>query len=170
MDINWSNTPLDAYRGRLQEDAESECWVYVQHPLGEGEAQSVVQSLAKSIAQAYTELLPVEYDEETKEYRDDVPYLREITSDKTFDEGKDTDSIPFDGDVEVPIIRDGSRVYERLDSFTLDDLPTILNTLAVLQVEQRQREQVKAERKAEERKRVNRVRARERRKLKALGE
>ena len=61
-------------------------------------------------------------------------------------------------------------MYEPLDSFTLIDLPAVLDTLVALEEEQKQREQAEKERKDKERKRVNRVRARERRKLKALGE
>ena len=71
---------------------------------------------------------------------------------------------------EVLIIRDGQRVYEPLDYFTLTDLPAVLDTLLALEGEQKQREQAEKEREDKERRRVDRVRAKERRKLKALGE
>jgi hypothetical protein len=171
LSINWERTPMYGFRGRMEEDAERGpgFWNYVGHPLGKGQAQGIMQDLADSIGQAYANLLPVEIDE-NGEYRDDVHYLREITPDKRFDEGKNADPISFEGNVEVPVIRDGCRVYERLDSFTLADLPAILDTLVVLEEEQSRRDQAEKERKAEERKRVKRERAKERRKLQKLGE
>jgi hypothetical protein len=172
LSIDWERTPMYGFRSRMEEDAERGpgFWTYVSHPLGNGQAQGIMRDLADSIGEAYANLLPVEYDEETQELDCTVPYLREITDDKTFVEGKDGDPAPFEGDVEVPVIRDGCREYERLDSFTLADLPAILDTLVVLEEEQRKRDQAEKQRKAEERKRVKREQARERRKLQKLGE
>jgi hypothetical protein len=70
----------------------------------------------------------------------------------------------------VPVIRGGERVYEDLNLLTLRDLPAILDTFVVLEEELRVRKQEEAERKAAERKHIKRVRAKERRKLKKLGE
>ena len=68
---------------------------------------------------------------------------------------------------EVPIIRDGQRTYENLDSLTLRDLPTILNTFVVLEEELGEHDE--SERKAAERKARERIRARERRIYKEEG-
>jgi hypothetical protein len=67
---------------------------------------------------------------------------------------------------EVPVIRNGQRGYEALETLTLRDLPAILDTLMVLEEESKQREREESEPKATERKERERVRAKERRKLK----
>ncbi len=71
---------------------------------------------------------------------------------------------------EVPVIRNGRRGYEPLKGLTLGDLPTILDTLQVLEEEEEQRQREESEHKATERKRRERIRAKERRQLKKLGE
>ncbi len=76
----------------------------------------------------------------------------------------------FETKGEVPVIRDGRRGYEALDSLTLKDLPAILDTLVVLEAEHEQGKREESERKAAERRERERVRAKERRKLKKLGE
>jgi hypothetical protein len=70
----------------------------------------------------------------------------------------------------VPLIRDGRRGYEPLETLMLKDLPVILDTFMVLEEEYKQREREESERKAAERKERERVRAKERRKLRKLGE
>ena len=60
---------------------------------------------------------------------------------------------------EFPVIRDGHKGYEPFDSLTLADLPTILDTLAAMEAEE-----------AARLKRLRNARARERRRLKKLGE
>jgi hypothetical protein len=71
---------------------------------------------------------------------------------------------------EVPLIRNGRRTHETLDRLTLRDLPAILDTLVVLEEEHQRREHEEAERKTAERKKRESLRAKERRKLKKLGE
>jgi hypothetical protein len=102
-------------------------------PLGKGVAQDLVVGLWSNLQDAYVKLLSEE------------DYTRTETSG------------------EVPIIRAGQRTYESLDRLTLRDLPTILDTLVVL--EEEQKEYIAAERKAR-----GMSRDRERRKRKKLGE
>jgi hypothetical protein len=45
---------------------------------------------------------------------------------------------------EVPVIREGQRGYEALETLTLRDLPAILDTLMVLEEEYKQREREKS--------------------------
>jgi hypothetical protein len=45
---------------------------------------------------------------------------------------------------EVPVIRDGQRGYEALETLTLRDLPAILDTLMVLEEEYKQQEREKS--------------------------
>jgi hypothetical protein len=45
---------------------------------------------------------------------------------------------------EVPVIRDGQRSYEALETLTLRDLPAILDTLMVLEEEYKQLEREKS--------------------------
>jgi hypothetical protein len=169
LSIDWSQTPLEEFTPRTEERG-SGTWVWNDNPLGEGDAQGIMRALAEGIAQAYADLLPVEVGGDG-EYVEDEFYLREITDEKLYDEGRDIRlNSAFPGYVEVPVIRGGRRGYERLDSLTLADLPTVLNTFVVLEEEQGERNRVKAERKEAERKNRNRIRAKERRKLKALGE
>jgi hypothetical protein len=107
---------------------------------GDGEAQGVMVEVFLAVQNAYERLIPPE---------DDVKY--EVL-------GK------------VPVVRDGQRGYEPLEILTLKDLPVILDTLMVLEEEYKQREREESERLAAERKERDRVRAKERRKLKKLGE
>jgi len=71
---------------------------------------------------------------------------------------------------EVPIIRDGQTTYRESDTLTLRDLPAVLDTLVVLDEERKLERAATAERKRAERKERDRIRARERRQLKKLGE
>jgi hypothetical protein len=107
--------------------------VHRRFPLGKGVAQDLVVGLSSNLQDAYVKLLSEE------------DYTRTETSG------------------EVPIIRAGQRTYESLDGLTLRDLPTILDTLVVLEGEQK--EYIAAERKAR-----GMSRDRERRKRKKLGE
>jgi hypothetical protein len=70
----------------------------------------------------------------------------------------------------VPLIRDGRRGYEPLETLMLKDLPVILDTFVVLEEEYKRREREESERKSAERKERERIRAKERRRLKKLGE
>jgi hypothetical protein len=114
--------------------------VHENDPLGDGQAQRLLVGLLDNIGDAYYELLPEE------EY-----------------EG-------FEKKGEVPFIRNGRRTHEALDRLTLRDLPSVLDTLVILEEEDRRRQREDAERKAAERKERERVRAKERRKLRKLGE
>jgi hypothetical protein len=114
--------------------------VYRADPLGEGEAHSLMVWLMTGVEDAYFRLL----------------------SEEDFERGEVRG--------EVPLMRDGRRTYEELNHLTLADLPAILDTLVVLEEEYKQREREESERLAAERKERDRVRAKERRKLKKLGE
>ena len=107
--------------------------VHRRYPIGEGVAQDLVVGLSSDLQDAYVKLLSEE------------DYARAETSG------------------EVPVIRVGERTYERLHGLALRDLLTILDTLVVLEGEQK--EYIAAERKA---RRMSRDR--ERRKRKKLGE
>jgi hypothetical protein len=110
------------------------------YPFGDGVAQSVMVRLSYEVWRAYSELIGPEDDDR------------------------------FETLGRVPVIRDGQRGYEPLEILMLKDLPAILDTLMVLEEEYRQREREESERKVAERKERDRVRAKERRKLKKLGE
>lgn len=69
------------------------------------------------------------------------------------------DSARTEATGEVPVIRDGRRGCEPLETLTLKDLPTILDTCAVLDEELKMQELEESERKAAERKERERVRA-----------
>jgi hypothetical protein len=114
--------------------------VHENFPLGDGQAQRLLVGLLDNIGDAYYELLPEE------EY-----------------EG-------FEKKGEMPLIRNGRRTHEALDRLTLRDLPSVLDTLVILEEEDRRRQREDAECKAAERKERERVRAKERRKLKKQGE
>jgi len=71
---------------------------------------------------------------------------------------------------EVVVIRDGKRGHERLEALTLRDLPAVLETLVILEAEHEERKRARSVAFCSERKERERVRAKERRKLKKLGE
>jgi hypothetical protein len=110
------------------------------YPFGDGVAQSLMMRLAAEVQNAYSELIAPEDDER------------------------------FEVQGRVPVIRDGQKGYEPLETLMLKDLPVVLETLVVLEEEHKQREGEEAERMAEERKARRRVRDRERRQRKKLGE
>lgn len=167
--MDWNQNPMEEFKPRFEPSSSFEDGIarYVEHPQGEGRAQQLMADIAESINRGYAYLLPREWDPERDDWVDEW-YIRGTLEGKTFEEGDEHDT--FEGYVEVPVIRGGHYHYERLDSFTLEDLPAILGTFAVLQEERDQREEVRSRAKEEERKRVKRVRAKERRKLKKLGE
>jgi hypothetical protein len=140
-DIDWLDTPLESFISILEEQ-ENGKYRDRQSPFGEGRAQSLLMSLAATVEDAYAQLIAFE----------------------------DSEGERFEEKGEVPVIRDGRRVYEPLDKLTLRDLPVILDTLVVLEEEHKEREREEAERVHAERKKRDRVRAKERRKLKKLGE
>jgi hypothetical protein len=109
-------------------------------PFGDGEAQRLLVGLSDDVEEAYSRLMSEE------------------------------DWERFETEGEVPLIREGRMTYKALAHLTLKDLPTILDSLVVLEEDHRRREREEAERKAAERKTRERVRAKERRKLKKLGE
>jgi hypothetical protein len=115
-------------------------YIHRPYPFGDGEAQGIMMEIFRAVQNAYESLIPPEDDERYEVL------------------GK------------VPVIRDGQRGYEPLETLMLKDLPVILDTLVVLEGEHQQREREESERLAAERKERDRVRAKERRKLKMLGE
>ena len=105
----------------------------ITYPHGEGVAQRLVMSISNDVLHAYEDLLSPE------------------------------DGERYQTAGEVPVIRDGRKGYEHIDSLTLADLPAVLATLAAMDEE--------AARHDAERKRLRRnALARERRKRKKLGE
>ncbi len=140
MGIDWLNTPLEDFRLKHVFGEDGLSTGEMYREHGDGVSQDLLWDLISDLEETYARLIPEE------------------------------DVERFEQAGEVLIIRDGQRVYEPLDSFTLTDLPAVLDALVTLEEEQKQRKQAEKERKDKERKRVKRVRAKERRKLKALGE
>jgi len=103
----------------------------ITYPHGEGVAQRIMMGIYYDVRDDYEDLL------------------------------SDEDGDRYETAGEVPVIRDGRKGYEPLDSLTLVDLPTILETLAAMDEEVKRLE---AERK---RRRSNEL-ARARRKIKKL--
>jgi hypothetical protein len=103
----------------------------IMYPHGEGVAQGLVMSISHNVLRAYEGLLSLE------------------------------DGERFETAGEVPVIRDGRKGYELLDSLTLADLPAVLDTLAAMDEEAARLE-------AECKRRRRNALARERRKIKKL--
>jgi hypothetical protein len=116
---------------RVDEEQEDGTVRTITYPHGEGVAQLLVMRTYNAVIDAYEGLL------------------------------SPVDEERYETAGEVPVIRDGCKGYEPIDSLTLADLPTIVAALAAMD------EEVKAL-KAEESKRIRNARARERRKLKKL--
>ena len=103
--IDWTNIPLEEFVLVDEEREDGKGLRTVLHPHGEGVAQRLVMSLGMDVTHAYEGLLS---DEDGERYQ-------------TFGE--------------VPVVRDGRKGYEHIDSLTLADLPTILDTLAAMDEE-----------------------------------
>jgi hypothetical protein len=143
--IDWTNIPLEDFF-RVEEEQEDGKVRTITYPHGEGVAQRIVMSVYTDVLHAYEGLLP----------SDEDPYEDPLLQ-------VDEDARRFGATGEVPIIRDGHKGYEDIDSLTLADLHTILDTLDAMDEE--------AARLDAERKRLRRnALARERRKRKKLGE
>jgi hypothetical protein len=124
----------------VNEEQEDGTVRFIKHPHGDGVAQRLMASIGIDVQYAYEGLLSHE------------------------------DGERYETAGEVPVIRDGRKRYERIDSLTLADLPAILDTLAAMDEEVKALEAEEAARLDAERKRRRNARARERRKLKRLGE
>jgi|SRR5215203_6406833 len=107
----------------------------IVHPYGDNVSTQILASLESNIQNAFEKYMP--------------------------DDDETTEKYEYHG--LVPMMRSGQWGDEELGSFTLADLPDILNTLIVL-------EQKERERKQEERRKRKNARARVRRKLVKLGE
>jgi hypothetical protein len=117
----------------VDEEQEDGTVRLIVHPHGDGVAQRIMKSIHYRVQDAYEDLL------------------------------SDEDGERYESAGEVPVIRDGRKGYEHIESLTLADLPTIQDTLAATEEE--------AARLDAESKRLRRnALARERRKLKKLGE
>jgi hypothetical protein len=139
--IDWLNTPLNRFHGEYTWGPEGRTTGWIEHPLGEGAAQAVMENIALDIRSYYEDLLDPEIPEDS-----DMWDLWEI------------------------VRRDGTKERVDHRKLTLADLPDVLNTLALMQEKFDQRKREEMEHKQEERKERERVRAKERRKLKKLGE
>jgi hypothetical protein len=150
MSIDWSGTPLREFSLRWERQ-ENGLLNANDYPYGKGAAQEIMIGLWADVESTYEKLIPYELDE-----AGDV-----VTGD---------DVLHWERTGEVPIIRKGYREYVPLDSITLSDLPAILETFVVLDQELEQHKSAIAERKKAEARYRERVRSKERRKLKKLGE
>jgi len=138
--IDWTNIPLEEFALVNEEREDGKGLRTIILPHGDGVAQIIMMSIRSSVEHAYEGLL------------------------------SDEDGERYETAGEVPVIRDGRKGYEPLDSLTLADLPTILDTLAAMDEEKKRLEAEEAARRDAERKRRRNALARERRKLKKLGE
>jgi hypothetical protein len=129
--IDWTNIPLAEFVLVDEEREDGKGLRTVVHPHGEGVAQRLVMSISIDVLHAYEGLLSLE------------------------------DGERFEAAGEVPVIRDGSKGYEPLDSLTLADLPAVLDTLAAMEEEAARLD-------AERKRRRRNALAREKYKLKKL--
>jgi hypothetical protein len=138
--IDWMDTPLGEF---ISQDVFGEDGMITAKRVflhGDGEAQRVLRGLYSMV--------------------DDL-YVRLISSEEFTRLGETG---------EVPVIREGVKHYESIETLALRDLPAVLDTFVVLE-EEREREKLEeVERKRAERKERERIRAKERRRLKKLGE
>ncbi len=145
--IDWTNIPLEAFEAFFWVDEEREDGKglrTIMHPQGEGVAQRIMMGIYHDVLDAYEEgLLPAE-----DPYED--PPLQ-----------VDEDARRFEAAREVPVIRDGRKRHEPLDSLTLADLPAILDALAAMEEEAARLD-------AERKRRRRNALAREKYKLKKL--
>ena len=151
--IDWTNTPLKDFFSVDEEREDGKGLRTKRHPHGDGVAQRIMMSISYDVERAYDGLLP----------SDEDPYGDPLLH-------PDEDVRRFEPAGEVPVIRDGCRGYERLDSITYADLPAVLDTLAAMDEEAKRLEAEEGARLDVERKRVRNARAREKYKLKKLGE
>jgi hypothetical protein len=151
--IDWTNIPLEEFFLVYEEREDGKGLRTVWHPHGDGVAQRIMTSISSDVERAYGCLLPSNED----------PFGDPLLH-------PDEDVRRFELAGEVPVIRDGRRGYERLDSITLADLPAVLDTLAAMDEEMKRVEAEEAARRDAERKRLRNARAREKYKLKKLGE
>jgi hypothetical protein len=140
-EVDWACAPLAEFYFRTEFGENRLSTGRTLLEHGDGEAQRFLRNVWWLIADVYDKLLPE--DEETT---------------TRFERG------------EVPAIRSGKRYYERLDSFTLSDLPVILDTFVVLEAELKERERALAEAETEASKIRDRSLAREQYKHEKLGE
>ena len=115
--VDWMDTPLhDFLSGTLSAIAAREYGTTVPplYPLGDGVAQRLMANLLPEVDVAYD----------------------------TVRAPDDEERYVIAG--EVPVIRDGQRSYEALESLTLRGLPAILDTLMVLEEEYKQLEREKS--------------------------
>ena len=138
--IDWTDSPLREFGPTDEWGEDGKTTGRTLHLHGEGKAQDVLFRLCIELDDIYGELFAAE-DYDRLEQR-----------------------------LEVPVIREGVRHYERLDALTLRDLPAVLDTFVVLEEERKQEAAEERERRAAERRERDRLRAKERRKLKKLGE
>jgi len=139
---NWSGAPLESFGPQMEFGENGLTTGRMMTPHGEGVPQQLLEQFANLVRDSYENLLPFEGEEGGR----------------------------YEEAGEVPVIRDGRRVYEPFASLTLQDMPAILDTLAVLEEEAKSRGAQEAARLEETRKARRRELERERRKRKKLGE
>jgi len=138
--MDWMNTPLEDFAPRAETGADGKTTGEVVSPHGGGEAQRLVSNFAALVRAAYEGLL------------------------------SEPDGERYERAGEVPVVRNGRKVYEGLGALALRDLPAVLDALAVLDGEASKRSAEEGARLEERRKERRRELERERRQRKALGE
>jgi hypothetical protein len=109
--IDWTNIPLGAFSWVEEEREDGKGLRLIMHPQGEGVAQSIMLGIYIDVRRAYEGFVPPE-----DPYEDPLLQVDEYTRRL--------------GAGEVPVIRDGRKRHEPLDSLTLADLPAVLEALA----------------------------------------
>src|SRR5215218_5762170 len=127
--IDWLNTPLEEFLHRREKQEDGTC-NDVPYPYGDGIAQRIMIALVTEIRRAYELLIP----SDTDEYGNLV-------------EGN-PDALRYERSGEVPVMRDGHRGYESIDSLTLADFPALLDTFVVLEERKNKRDWEETESKA----------------------
>ena len=139
-EIDWMNIPLENFISAIRTRADGTTFQEL-YPFGDGEVQRLMVGLSADVEEAL--ILGC--------------CLRRTWS----------GSRPR---VRCRSFAKGAKTHKALARLTLRDLPTILDTLVALEEDHRRREREEAERKTAERKTRKKVLAKERRKLKKLGE
>jgi|SRR5215203_3837767 len=152
MSLDWLNIPLEDFGLQHEFGPDGYTTGVLFRPHGAGRAQEILKNISIEVRCAYEELVPYDTDKYGN-LLDGYP-----------------DALHWERTGEVPVIRGEEWRYKRLSDLTLSDIPDVLNTLVVLENEERQRKQVEAEIKAEERKNRKRILAKERRQRQKLGE
>lgn len=138
--MDWVGIPLEEFGMQHEMGDDGKTTGRLVFPHGDGKAQRLLSGIAWMVEDAYEDLLSEE------------------------------DGERYERAGQAPVVRNGRRVYEPIFALTLRDLPAVLDTLLVLEEEEKARSVAEAARLEERRRARRRELDRERRKRKKLGE